>query len=56
MRKSRFHESQRQVILDSPLKVQKTVDPLCEAHQISPATFYKWKTRWRRKSMLAGVG
>jgi putative transposase len=43
MRKSRFNESQRQSILDSYLKGGKTVEALCEEHQISPATFYKWK-------------
>lgn len=43
MRKSRFNESQRQAILDSYLKGSKTVEALCEEHQISPATFYKWK-------------
>lgn len=43
MRKSRFNESQRQSILDSHLKGSKTVEQLCEEHQISPATFYKWK-------------
>lgn len=43
MRKSRFNESQRQAILDSYLKGAKTVEALCEEHQISPATFYKWK-------------
>ena len=43
MRKSRFSESQRQAILDSYLKGSKTVEALCEEHQISPATFYKWK-------------
>ena len=43
MRKSRFNASQRQAILDSYLKGNKTVDALCEEHQISPATFYKWK-------------
>lgn len=43
MRKSRFNESQRQAILDSHLKGAKTVEQLCEEHQISPATFYKWK-------------
>jgi putative transposase len=29
--------------LDSYLKGGKTVESLCEEHQISPATFYKWK-------------
>jgi putative transposase len=43
MRKSRFSVSQRQAILDSYLKGNKTVEALCEEHQISPATFYKWK-------------
>jgi putative transposase len=43
MRKSRFNESQRQSILDSHLKGDKTVEALCEEYQISPATFYKWK-------------
>ena len=43
MRKSRFNESQRQAILESNLKGIKTVEQLCEEHQISPATFYKWK-------------
>lgn len=43
MRKSRFNASQRQAILDSYLKGGKTVEALCEEHQISPATFYKWK-------------
>jgi putative transposase len=43
MRKSRFNTIQRQAILDSYLKGSKTVEALCEEHQISPATFYKWK-------------
>ena len=43
MRKSRFNESQREAIVSSYLKGAKTVDALCEEHQISPATFYKWK-------------
>jgi putative transposase len=43
MRKSRFNTSQRQAILDSYLKGRKTVEVLCQEHQISPATFYKWK-------------
>lgn len=43
MRKSRFSTSQRQAILDSYLKGNKTVEVLCQEHQISPATFYKWK-------------
>jgi putative transposase len=43
MRKSRFNESQRQAILDSHLQGKKTVEAICEEHQISPATFYKWR-------------
>ena len=43
MRKSRFNESQREAIVSNYLKGVKTVDALCEEHQISPATFYKWK-------------
>lgn len=43
MRKSRFNDSQRKAIVDSYLKGGKTVEALCEEHQISPATFYKWK-------------
>ncbi len=43
MRKSRFNETQRQAILDSYLQGKKTVETLCQEHQISPATFYKWK-------------
>jgi putative transposase len=43
MRKSRFSASQREAIVSSHLKGSKTVEQLCEAYQISPATFYKWK-------------
>jgi putative transposase len=43
MRKSRFNDSQRQAIIDSHLNGNKTVEAICEEHQISPATFYKWK-------------
>lgn len=43
MRKSRFNQSQREAVVSSHMKGDKTVDELCEAHQISPATFYKWK-------------
>lgn len=45
MRKSRFNESQRQAILDSHLKGEKTVDAICEEYQISLATFYKWRNK-----------
>ncbi len=43
MRKSRFNNNQRQVIIDSYLSGKKTVEAICEENQISPATFYKWK-------------
>lgn len=43
MRKSRFNESQREAILATHLNGGKTVEAICEEHQISPATFYKWK-------------
>lgn len=44
MRKSRFTESQRKALVDAYLKGNKTVEQLCEEQQISPATFYKWKS------------
>ena len=44
MRKSRFNESQRKALVDAYLKGNKTVEQLCEEQQISPATFYKWKS------------
>jgi putative transposase len=43
VRKSRFSASQREAIVSSHPKGSNTVDQLCKAHQISPATFYKWK-------------
>lgn len=45
MRKSRFNASQRLAILDSNLKGKKTIEMLCQEHQINPATFYKWAMR-----------
>jgi putative transposase len=42
MRKSKFTESQRLAILakgDAGI----SVEDICREHQISPATFYKWK-------------
>lgn len=44
MRKSRFNESQRRAILASHLQGGKTVEAICAEHQISPATFYKWRS------------
>ena len=43
MRKSRFNSNQRQSIIDAYLNGKKSVESICEEHQISPATFYKWK-------------
>ena len=42
MRKSKFNESQRLAILAEHDK-GKSVDAICRNHQISAATFYKWK-------------
>ncbi|GJM35181.1 MAG: low calcium response locus protein S [Saprospiraceae bacterium] len=42
MRKSDFTEGQRLAILAKQDSGQ-SVDSICREHQISPATFYKWK-------------
>ena len=42
MRKSTFSESQRMAILAKHDGGQ-SVEEICRSHQISPATFYKWK-------------
>lgn len=42
MRKSKFSESQRMAILAKHDGGQ-SVEDICREHQISPATFYKWK-------------
>ncbi len=42
MRKSKFSESQRMAIL-AKADVGQSVEAICREHQISPATFYKWK-------------
>lgn len=42
MRKSKFTESQRMAILAKHDSGQ-SVEEICRIHQISPATFYKWK-------------
>ena len=41
MKSSRFNETQRRAIVDS--QKSKTVELICQEHQISPGTFYKWK-------------
>ena len=42
MRKSSFNESQRVAII-AEQDAGKKVEDICRQHQISPATFYKWK-------------
>ena len=42
MRKSDFTESQRLAIL-AEQDAGQSVESICRKHQISPATFYKWK-------------
>ena len=42
MRQSKFNESQRLAIL-AKQDAGQSVDSICREHQISPATFYKWK-------------
>ena len=42
MKKSRFSPNQRLAILAKHESGQ-AVDEICREHQISPATFYKWK-------------
>ena len=42
MRKSDFTESQRLAIL-AEQDAGQSVEAICRKHQISPATFYKWK-------------
>ena len=42
MRKSSLNESQRVAII-AEQDTGKKVEDICRQHQISPATFYKWK-------------
>lgn len=42
MKKTRFTESQRMAII-AKQESGESVDSICRANQISPATFYKWK-------------
>jgi len=42
MRKSNFSEKQRLAIL-AKSDAGQSIEDICREHQISPATFYKWK-------------
>jgi Transposase. len=42
MRYSKFNETQRLAIL-AKQDAGQSVESICREHQISPATFYKWK-------------
>lgn len=42
MRQSKFSESQKLAIL-AKQDAGQSVEDICREHQISPATFYKWK-------------
>lgn len=42
MKKSQFSESQRLAIV-AKQDAGQSVEEICRDHQISPATFYKWK-------------
>jgi putative transposase len=45
MRKSKFSETQIITILKA-VEVGKTVRDVCREHEISDATYYKWKTKY----------
>lgn len=47
MRKSSFSESQRMAIL-AKADGGQSVEEICRSHQISAATFYKWKKKDER--------
>lgn len=44
MRKSKFTESHWMAIL-AKADADQSVEAICREHQISPATFYKWKKK-----------
>lgn len=50
MKKSKFTESQRRSIVKSAENGSLRVEELCSKHQISPATFYKWKADFSAQS------
>lgn len=43
MKKSNFSESQKKAILLEGESGKMSIEKLCEHHQISSATYYKWK-------------
>jgi putative transposase len=45
MRKSKFSETQIIAILKA-VEAGKTVRDVCREHEISEATYYKWKTKY----------
>ena len=45
MRKSKFSETQIITILKA-VETGKTVRDVCREHEISDATYYKWKTKY----------
>jgi putative transposase len=45
MRKSKFSETQIITILKA-VEAGKTVRDICREHEISDATYYKWKTKY----------
>jgi len=45
MRKSKFSETQIIAILKA-VEVGQTVRDVCREHEISDATYYKWKTKY----------
>ena len=45
MRKSKFSETQIITILKA-VEAAKTVRDVCREHEISDATYYKWKTKY----------
>jgi putative transposase len=45
MRKSKFSENQIITILKA-VEAGKTVRDVCREHEISDATYYKWKTKY----------
>jgi putative transposase len=49
MRKKAFTASERSGIV-SEQTTGKSVDEICRTHQISPATFYKWKNQKETES------